>query len=165
MIKQQYPTVISNKFQLEKEFLEIQSRIKNNFNSDFILAVFDHKDKEFAQEMIHNSSFIVRMFERMIDSFQVDIWNNEDKTWHTTKVDDETRRQIRTIYQRTFDAYVTRLYGMATLNRNKSNNYIINTLAGSEEETRQIREQEHNLSVIDKLKEAMKRDNQSKIQS
>lgn len=106
------------KLDILKFTANVKSRIKEDITSDFILAKLTEKDKEGITEMTCNAYFAKRIILTAL---------KHTKTQTEIKI-------IKHLANATFDAYMTRIYMVANLNRNVPKNHLLRILAEKEEE-------------------------------
>lgn len=133
---------IDNSLELIKFATEVQSKIKEDVTSDFVLAKFaNEKDEEAIKEMINNA----RMSKRMITELTQKTywtWNKKTKTWEKKSLDKETEQKIQKIADVVFEIHMIRLEMKAILNRNKENNPILSGLMKTENNKNELNEEQ-----------------------
>lgn len=140
-----------DKLDLYKYMADIHSRIKNDISSDFVLAKLEDKDKEAIVEMTVNAYFSKKIIDYVAKAGYKWKWDINKRVWVKTDMDEKTKTSIETIGKALFDSFMNRLYMIAVLNRNKKNNYILDTLTGVRSDDEAVQE-EVKESTWDKLK-------------
>lgn len=141
---------VDNKLELLKFTSEVQSRIRSEISSDFVLAKLGDQDKEGIVELTGDAYFIQKIL-RTIKRAKKWHWNNKTKTWYKTELTDKEKEYIEEISQATFDAFMTRIYMTVILNRNVKDNHILKILAGLKEEEEENTEIENMKAKISEL--------------
>lgn len=114
----------------------VDSRIKKEVGSDFVLAKLEDKDKEYVVEMVGNAFSMKGLIDGMLRRINE---NHKDRT------------KIKLIGERIFDNLMTKVYMIVLLNRNVDKNYIMKIIGESredveDEETSKVKQ------VLDKLR-------------
>lgn len=143
---------IDNKLELLKYTSQVQSRIKDEISTDFVLAKLSEKDKEGITEMTSNAYFVKRMMSIIKKKAKRWEWDSKEKKWEKKEAETSDRNKIEEISKRTFDMFMTRIYMTAILNRNVERNYLLNILAGLKEEE----EKEEDTEIKSKLREVLR---------
>lgn len=140
--KEQYN--FDTKLDILKFTTEVQSRIKKDITSDFILAKLPTKDKQNIIDTACDGYFAKRLF------YTIAIQNKNP----------ETTKKIKQIGEITFDMYMTRCYLTANLCRNVDKNYLIEIIAGKNEETTENETEDENEKniTLTKIKNKLKRE-------
>lgn len=144
---------IDNNLELVKYATEVQTRIKEDINSDYVLAVIEEKDKEAIKEMVNNAYLSKRMI-KGITYKKVYKWIKEEKRWIETNIEEETAERIREIADEVFDIHMIRHHMKVTLERNKVPNPILTGLMGTQPNKEITEEQEETIKerIIKKMK-------------
>lgn len=126
---------IQNRIQLLSHVSEVQSRIKKDISSDFILAKLSDKDKEGVIEMTGNAYYWQKLIKLWADNSTTWKWNDNTKTWIQTGLPPNTMKKIYKTADTLFDTFMIRIYMTVLLNRNVPKNYLINILSSQPEDT------------------------------
>lgn len=124
---------VDNKLELLKYTSDVQSRIKTDITSDFILAKLNEKDKEAIVELTADAYFSKRVIEQIAKRSHQWHWNNENNKWQKQPLDINKKNKITKMASRIFDSYMIKLQMTALVNRNVDKNYLINILAQQQE--------------------------------
>lgn len=124
---------IDNKLELLRYVSNVQSRIRKDISSDFILAKLSDKDKEGIIEMTANAYFVKKIM-MLVANKQIKYnWNNQKQKWEKSYLEPKEKKIITEIANATFDGYMTRVYMTTILNRNVPRNYLVRLIAGYDE--------------------------------
>lgn len=156
---QQPENEIDTKIELLKYISEVNSNIKNEIGSDFILAKLEDQDKEAIIEMTSNAYFCKKIGE--IIRYQAEsrgkwVYNKEIKQYQKKQYSTQYIKTIQTLANNTFDAFLTRIYMTVILNRNKPNNTILELITGSQTETKE--EEIQPTTIMQKIKKLTKKE-------
>jgi hypothetical protein len=125
---------IDNKLELLRYISNVNSRIKDDISSDFILAKLKDKDKEGIIEMTSNAYFVKKVMVMLAEKHKEYKYDTKTKKWTMSHLDTKTKEAMKKIADATFDAYMTRIYMTAILNRNVPRNYLVRLIAGYDDE-------------------------------
>jgi hypothetical protein len=149
---------IDSKLELLKYMSDVQSRIKNDISSDFILAKLGDQDKEGVIEMTSNAYFCKKVGD-MIKHHAIKkgkwVWSVKANSWIREEYDNDYLKGLEIINRATFDAFMTRIYMTVILNRNVEKNHMLKILSGSQEDER-IEDEMEIRSLKEKLKGVFK---------
>lgn len=145
---------VDNKLQLLKYSAEVQSRIREDISSDFILAKLGSQDKEGIIETTSNAYFFKRLVKIVELKGKKWTWDETTKTWERSPLDEKQKAILDEIAKNTFDSYMTRVFMTVILNRNVEKNHIMKLLGQYDD----IEDEEHKITTetnknIDKVKE------------
>lgn len=127
-------TELDNKLELIKFTSQVQSRIKDEISSDFILAKLSEKDKEGIIEMTADAYFCKKLIQTLNEKGSITEWNNKIKNWETRNLTTAEEEAIKTYADQVFDAFLTRIYMTVILNRNVPKNHLLKVLTGVNQE-------------------------------
>lgn len=130
---------VDNTLELIKYATEVQSRIKEDINSDFVLAKITEKDIEAIKELTNNAYLAKRMINDM-NYKKYYFWNKGLKRWEHRELDEKTKQRISTIADEIFDIHMLRPQMTCILNRNKEGNPILSGLMKTNAENPEINE-------------------------
>lgn len=124
----------NDKLDALKYMSEVQSSIKKNVTSDFILAILDEKSKEGIIELTADAYYSQRILDQIQRRAKRWKWNEQTKKWELEGLTDDDVRKIGNIKENAFNAYMTRIQMAAVVNRNVPNNHILKLLAEAKED-------------------------------
>lgn len=130
---------IDNSLELIKYASEVQSRIKEDINSDFVLGtgvVISDKERESIKEMTNNAYLSKRTIQDLTEK-KYWFWNKKRKEWVKEELDETTKKKILNIADQLFDTHMIRHQMTVILNRNKEPNPLLNGLMGTSKAERQ----------------------------
>ena len=125
---------IDSKLELIKHSLSVHSSISKNIKADFLLSYLDEKDKQLVIEMVHNADFVNRIYDTLIDNGYSYKYNNGE--WERVGVSKEVANKLNNLKKKTYEAYLTKIYMINIMNRNKHDNPVFGFIAN-------IRDEEH----------------------
>lgn len=135
-----------------KYLAEIQCAIKDKITSDFVLAKLTQKDKQGITEMTVNAYFSKQIVD-MLKKKKTWYWNKETKEWEKGTLKPEEIKELETTSTDIFNAYMKKIYMVVILNRNISENYLIDILSGNtRKQQEESRIEEEQKGFIDKIK-------------
>lgn len=146
---------IDNKLELMKYTTKVQSRIKSDINSDYVLCRLETKDKEAVTEMVSTAYFIKRILANQADKAKKYEYNNKTKEWTERKLNQAEKYEIKEQATIIFNAYITRVQMTVLLNRNIANNHLIKMISGyheEEEKEQEEKEQTTMQKIMNKLR-------------
>jgi hypothetical protein len=150
---------IDNKIEILKFISQVQSRIKKDISEDFVLAKLGDKDKEGIIEMTSNAYFVKKiLYMVQLKSKKWD-WDDTHKQWIHRSLYPDEQKYIKELADSIFDSYLTRIYMTVILNRNVSDNHILNLMTGSQKGEE---ESEQAVKIKDALKELAKPEGEMK---
>lgn len=118
---------VDNPLELTKFAAEVNSRIKEDISSDFVLAKLGEKDKEATKELTNNAYLGKRIVKDIAEQRQYK-WNKTKKIWEEKEIEKEEQKKILEIADEVFDIQMIRPTMVAILNRNKQDNPILSGL-------------------------------------
>lgn len=135
---------IFDKLQLINELKEVRSPIREVLSSDFVLATFSEKQKEFITETLKNAVFarnVILMFthgKRYIWNRKKQDWEkNEDGSFKKFPLEEEEIMRIKSFADELFKSYMIMPLSIAVMERNKKGNFLLRLLVTGAEEREQ----------------------------
>lgn len=145
-----------DKLELLKYLSEVQSRIKTDVSSDFVLAKLEEQDKIGITEMTCNAYFCKRIHNILERKGYKWEWNG--KNYEKRNLNLEELKTIGMFGQITFDAFMNKIYMTAILNRNIDKNYLVGILGQVNQEIEEeAQEEEKQEGILKKIGKALKR--------
>ena len=144
---------VDNKLELMKYVTVVQSTIRDNISSDFVLAKLGDKDKEAIIEMTSNAYYGQKLLGVVANSYKKWVWDESKSEWNFISINKNEKALLNQYRQNLFDSFMTRVFMTTILNRNIDENFLIKILAGVPIDTEEHKEQELNLSAWDKIKD------------
>lgn len=150
---------IDNKLEMLKFTATVQSRIRKDISEDFVLAKLGAQDKEGVIEMTTNAYFMKKIMHqiRTRGNWRWE-WDKTKQTWHKKQKQPKELEYMRSIENKTFDSYMTRIYMTVILNRNVKENWLINILSESKTAETGTVLNDEDAETREKIKELMKRE-------
>lgn len=140
------------KLKLLKYTTEVQSRIRKDISSDFVLAKLGKQDREGIIEMTSNAYFYKRLME-MVKNARKWEWNEEQQMWKRVDLSEAEKARIQESTNQTFDTFLNRIYMTVILSRNVEKNHLLKMLSkyddADEESIEEITDKEN---ILDKAK-------------
>lgn len=144
--------VTHDKLDLIKGLSQVESRIKKNITSDFILAKLDEKQKKLITETTSNAYFCKKIIEGTKDKKK---WYWRDGFWEQDNLTEKEEIRIKKASERTFEAFMIKNIMIALLNRNVKNNHLVRLMTGLQDEEDE-EEGKREKEIINKIKEQIK---------
>lgn len=152
-IKPEKDDTVDNSLELTKYATQVQSRIREDINSDFVLAVLNEKDKEAIKEFTNNAYLSKRLIKEITEEKQYK-WNKTKRVWELRKLQEDEIKEIERIADETFDIHMIRPMMLVILERNKKENPILSGLMNKEKTettTQEIDEETVAERIVQKL--------------
>ena len=96
---------IDNKLELLRYVSNVQSRIKEDISSDFILAKLGDKDKNGIIEMTSNAYFVKKIMQLLAKKHTKYEYDSKTKTWKKIFLSEKEKEAIEKIANATFDSF------------------------------------------------------------
>lgn len=158
IVIQEPEETVDNELELLKYIATVQSNIKEDVTSDFVLCKLGDKDKEAVIELGSDAYYAKKLITVIKKKAYRYRWNQQEKNWTKEAITDQEKEKIKVFEKNTFNAYMNKLSLLAILNRNVTKNHIVNVLSkrAIEEEEEEKQEEIKGLiqSVQDKIKKA-----------
>ena len=142
---------VENKLELIKYTSQVQSRIRDEITSDFILAKLGDKDKEAVIEMTSNAYFakkIIWMICKRAKARGVYVWDKKQDKYVREEFERKKLEVLKGYGKVIFDSYMNRVYMTVLLNRNVPQNYLIRLMAGLPDEEKEEEEESAGMKGI-----------------
>lgn len=124
-----------NKLELTKEFIKVHSNSnKNVISSDYVLARFNEKEKEFCMEMYHNANFGLAIITRVKDCHVKSVWDKTTHTWQFMHLSEDQKQILESLGLELFDAFMARTNMISVVSRNTHDNHLIRIITRQEED-------------------------------
>lgn len=141
---------VDNKLELLKYTSQVQSRIKKDITSEFTLAKFNEKDKEFIIEHTVSAYFAKKVIEMQKQRTKWD-YDKTEHLWIERKQNEKETDTIQNIANAVFDSFMNRIYMVAITNRNVDANHLLRYLSGMGDDGQPI-ENDEDKEIGKKLK-------------
>lgn len=151
---------IDNKLELLKYAAEVQSRLKNQITSDFVLCKLGEQDKIGVTEMTVNAYLAARQVNNIKRNAYKWEYNKEKQKWEKHEITEykEEKETLDAYEEKVFDTFMTRVEMCAILNRNEDKNNMIEVLSGlRQEEIKTEEENKQEDGMVKKLISKMKK--------
>lgn len=151
---------IDNKLELLKYAAEVQSRLKKEITSDFVLCKLGEQDKIGITEMTVNAYLAARQIHNIRTNAHYWQYNTENNTWEKHPITDNRKEEelLEKYEEKVFDTFMTRVEMCAILNRNEDKNNMIEVLSGlRQEEIKTEEESQKEDGMVKKLISKMKK--------
>lgn len=116
---------------IAKFVAETKTRVKDEINSDFVLAKLPEETRASIIEMTSNAFWARRVVEQAESGVIREELADREKTLERQKYYEEKKRVIREMSKKTFDLYMDKIYITTALYRNIDGNYIIDVITAS----------------------------------
>lgn len=147
---------VDNKLELVKYATEVQCRIREDINSDFVIAKFPtEKDKEALTEMTNNAYLSKRLITNLTKG-KIHKWNKQRGKWEEKELTDDEKTEINNIANEIFDIHMIRHQMKAILERNKKDNPILQGIMGLPQEPEEETDEEMR-TIKEIMKEKLKK--------
>lgn len=127
-------SVFSDKWGTYKYLTDIQSDIRKDITSDFILAKLNDTQKEAVIELVRDAYFVKKEMEKLKDGFiyQVDkkgkYIRNKDGTFKRFPISKEEQKIIENLAKITFNSFMIKIIMTKIEYRNVENNVMVELL-------------------------------------
>lgn len=118
---------VTDKLELLKWTAQIQSTIRKDISSDYILSKPDDKEKEAMIEMYVNAVTTKKMLTKLTTTKKW-TWNRQTNNWQQHRINNQEQEYIKILAQMTFDSIMCRMHMIANLTRNKDKNPLLNKI-------------------------------------
>lgn len=157
--KMQENDTLDSKLDLYKFLADVKGKVKTEVTSDLILAKLEDKDKLSIIEMTSNAYYGKKLIEQLKHRKEWK-WNKTSKNWERQEPTKEEKEIIQNIADALFNMYMIRIHMTTLVNRNKTDNYILELISNYHKEPNKEDEEEE--GILTKLTKKLKRDKKEK---
>lgn len=157
-------SAFSDKWGTYKYLTDIQSDIKKDITSDFILAKLNETQKEAVIELVRDAYFIKKELERLTNAYYYKplkngrYVKNEDGTFRRFPITKEQRDYIMNIAKMTFNSYMIKIIMTKIEYRNVENNVMMELITEKDKMAMEnFKLEEENKDLMKRMKNNIKK--------
>lgn len=129
---------ITEQIQLQTELMKVTTGIKENITQDYTLAEFDKTEKEYISENYENAAYAKEIITREATTGYEYKFNDKKFDWERDNeekpkkipINENDKKKIQEYANKTFTMFMQKPHMLATLNRNKKQNFLVTLLGG-----------------------------------
>lgn len=156
-------TKISEHVEILEQLMKVHLSINKNIKSDYTLAMLNKEEKEFISENYQNAEYAKEIITRFGTKGYKYEYNEQKNEWikdengnpRKIPLNQEEKQKIEQIGERMFEFFMVFPHMIATLNRNKQENFMVKLLGNYKEEEKQITYGQDDRNILQKLKDKL----------